>query len=411
MNDSVAQGAIRRADSIALARALSVKPLLCGVARAADVMDFKWRMLLHAGPPIPDLKHIAEPLRNSIVMAILYEGWARSAEAAHELLNSGEITLASAQDHAAAIPLADVLSESMPVLVVKDAGNPHMQAYSTINGGNGPVMRVGLCQDAVVERLRWIGEVLAPELARVLTGHEIDMIDVADQALMKGDDCHGRTAIGSGIIRDRLLALAGAGSFSDDVRGFLDTTAAFFLNPWMASLKLILHAAEGVAGSSFVTAFGGNGSQFGLQVSALPGRWFVAPAAPPFIPGKADLLDQSSGAVGDSAIVDALGFGAMAAQAYAPETWARVGQVCHERHLAFPVDLLQDTHPLFRRATALRTGLTVQRARLVAQTPVISIGVLDRSGDRGRLEGGIFFSPRAAFDSAWAELEKHCATA
>ncbi|TAM06272.1 MAG: DUF1116 domain-containing protein [Pusillimonas sp.] len=262
-----------------------------------------------------------------------------------------------------------------------------------------------------MKRLRWIDEVLAPQLTQVLAGREIDMIEMADRALVEGDDCHGRTAVGSGIMRDRLLAMGGADSFTEDVRGFLDTAAAFFLNPWMASLKLMLRAAEDVAGSSFVTAFGGNGRQFGLRVSALPGQWFVAPAVPPCIPGKVDLLSQSSGVVGDSAIVDAFGCGAMAAQVYAPETWARVEQVCREQHLAFPAGLLEDVHPLFRQAINLRTGLTVQRARLTGKTPVISIGVLDRSGDHGRLDGGIFFSPKAVFDSAWAKLESQYATA
>jgi hypothetical protein len=272
-------------------------------------------------------------------------------------------------------------------------------------------MRVGLCKDEVVERLQWVSEVLAPQLAQVLDGREIDMIAVADQALVEGDDCHGRTAVGSGIMRDHLLAMGGEDSFSDDVRAFLETAAGFFLNPWMASLKLMQLAAEGVADSSFVTALGGNGSQFGLRVSALPGRWFAASAAPPFIPGRADLLGRSSGAVGDSAIVDAFGCGAMAAQAYAPQTWARVEQVCREQHLAFPSSLLTAPHPLFRHAAALRTGLTVRRVCLAAQTPAISIGVLDRNGDRGRLDGGIFFSPRNVFDAAWTELEGHHATA
>lgn len=411
MNETDRSTAIDRADSIALERALSVRPLLCGVARAADVIDFKGRMLLHAGPPIPDIGHIAAPVRNSILMAILYEGWAPSLEAAGKLLDAGGISFEPAQDHAAAIPLADVLSENMPVLVVKDAGEPGLRAYSTINGGNGPVMRVGLCQDEVVERLRWINDVLAPQLAQVLDGCEIDMIAVADQALVEGDDCHGRTAVGSGIMRDRLLAMGGADSFSEDVYVFLEAAAGFFLNPWMASLKLMQLAADGVADSGFVTAIGGNGNQFGLRVSARPGQWFVTSAMPPFIPGRADLLGRSSGAVGDSAIVDAFGCGAMAARAYAPPTWARIEQVCRDRHLVFPADLLKITHPLFHYATALRTGLTVRRACLAMQTPVISIGVLDRSGDLGRLDGGIFFSPKEVFDAAWMELEGHHATA
>jgi hypothetical protein len=368
-------------------------------------------MLLHAGPPITDVREMAAPVKSSALMAICHEGWANNTDSARELLESGRVELKPAQDHAAAIPLADVLSPSMPVVVVEDDGSSDLRAYSTVNGGHGPVMRVGRCDDAVLERLRWIGDVLAPQLSRALRGHSIDMIDVADQALVAGDDCHGQTAVGSRLIRDLLLEMAPAGCFSAETKDFLDTATAFFLNPWMASLKLMALAAEGVGDSGYVTAFGGNGKQFGLQISAQPGRWFVAPATAPYIPGRADLQAQSAGAVGDSAIVDAFGCGAMAAQTYAPQTWARVEQVCHEQNLTFPAGLLNEAHPAFHRARALRTGLSVARVRATGQTPVISIGVLDRAGRQGRLDGGVFFSPKAVFEAAWRELEKHHAAA
>ena len=403
--------AVREADAVALARALAVRPVLRGVARAAETIDFKGRMLLHAGPPIPDPAAMAAPVRHSAIMAILYEGWARSGEEAGLLLDSGAVALEPAQDHGAAIPLADVLSESMPVLVVEDAANRGLRAYSTVNGGNGPVMRVGLCSEEVLERLRWVGAVLAPRLARVLEDAEIDMIDVADRALREGDDCHGRTVAGSRLLCERLLEAGGAAAFPAEVRAFLDDAAAFFLNPWMASVKAMMRAAEGVAGSSFVTAIGGNGVRFGLRISSRPGRWFTVEASPPLIPGRADLYGESAGAVGDSAIVDAFGCGAMAAAAYAPQTWERIRQTCAEHRLAFPVDLLSAPHPAFGRATALRTGLTVQRALALSQTPVISLGVLDGSGARGRFDGGFYFSPAEAFERAWAELEAHDAAA
>ncbi|WP_261007651.1 DUF1116 domain-containing protein, partial [Bordetella pertussis] len=38
--------------------------------------------------------------------------------------------------------------------------------------------------------------------------------------------------------------------------------------------KCMLSAAEGMAGSSLVTAMGGNGREAGIQLAALPGRWF-----------------------------------------------------------------------------------------------------------------------------------------
>lgn len=411
MNSARPMMDVAEADAVALKRVLAVQPVWDGIAQASEVIDFDGRMLLHAGPPIHDPKAMAMPVKHSAIMAILYEGWADSCEAAMHLLESGRVTLRPAQDHDAAIPLADVLSESMPVIVASDAHNPGVHAYSTVNGGNGPVMRVGLCNDAVLERLHWVGQVLAPQLQNVLAGSQVELLDVADRALCHGDDCHGRTGFGSQLLLEQLFQMGGRDIFSADVLDFLVGAPAFFLNPWMASVKMMLRAAEGVTASGLVTAIGGNGREFGIQFASEPGRWFTTGSAAPLIPGRADLHAASAGAVGDSAIVDAFGCGAMVAAAHAPETWARIEQVCLEHRLSFPHDLLAVAHPAFVHAAAFRTGLTLQRVHDSSQTPVVSLGVLDRAGALGRFDGGFYFSPAAVFEQAWAALGVQNATA
>ncbi|MFC3106451.1 DUF1116 domain-containing protein [Undibacterium arcticum] len=392
-------------DADAIGRMLAVRPMLCGVARASDVLPLAGRTLLHAGPPIAAASTLPRPQRNSAVMAILYEGWASSVEMANHLLDSGAVCLKPAQDCRAAIPLADILSPSMAVLVVHDAQAPWRCGYSTINGGDGPVMRVGLCSDAVLERLRWINTVLAPQLAPLLDGAEIDLIALADRALQQGDDCHGRTIAGSALLLERLRQSAAADNMSAEVVAFLDRAPAFFLNVWMAAVKCVLRAAEGVAGSGVVTAIGGNGHSFGIQIAAAPGCWFVTPATPPLVPGAGPLLQERAlGAIGDSAIIDAFGGGAMAAS-HAPTTRARLDAVCGEHALQFPTALLQTSHPAFVHIGGLCTGLTVRRTQAMSQTPVISLGVLDRQGEQGRLDGGFYFAPRAPFEQAWHTLE------
>ena len=68
----------------------------------------------------------------------------------------------------------------------------------------------------------------------------------------------------------------------------------------------MMKLAEGIDGSSFVTAAGGNGHEIGIQVSGLPGQWFTVAASTP--KGKFDVdlpEDRSLGAIGDSAVVEA----------------------------------------------------------------------------------------------------------
>lgn len=47
----------------------------------------------------------------------------------------------------------------------------------------------------------------------------------------------------------------------------------------MAGCKGMLDAAEGIAGSTIVTAIARNGSQTGIRVSGLGERWFAAAGA------------------------------------------------------------------------------------------------------------------------------------
>lgn len=395
------------ADDAAVARLLGVRPVLCGVERAAGALGLTGRVLLHAGPPVTDLSRIALPLRQSLLLAILYEGWAASRAEAEQLLDDGAVMLRPAQDYRAAVPLADVLSPGMAVLVAANANAPECRAFSTLNGGDGPVMRVGVFSSAVLARLTWINRVIAPAICSCLASGSVDLIEIADRALCAGDDCHGRTQQASMMLAEALLALPGARGMPDEARTFIQAAPAFFLNPWMAAVKCMLLAAQDVAGSSMVTAVGGNGSDFGIQVAAWPGRWFVAPGTPPHIPGApARMRDMSLGAIGDSAIVDVVGCGAMAWR-HAPEVAARLEAARGECDQHLPADLLTTPHPAFEKLGGLLTGLLARRAQTLRQTPVVSLGVLDRHGESGRLDGGFYFCPQMPFDAACKALEEH----
>src|SRR5256885_4566089 len=93
----------------------------------------------------------------------------------------------------------------------------------------------------------------------------------------------------------------------------------------MAMAKSLLDPARDLAHCTVVTAMARNGTDFGVQVSALGGRWFTAPAQLPqglYFPGYG--AADANPDMGDSAILEALGLGAFA-MAAAPAVAGFVG--------------------------------------------------------------------------------------
>lgn len=397
---------ILTADRSALQHILQVQPVLTALSNAGTTLGLAPKELLHAGPPILDKKNMARPIANSAIAAILFEGWADDIEQATQLLYSDQITLTPAQDKNTAIPLADVLSPNMCVLHVEDAKNPHHIAYSSINGGDGPVTRVGMLHQDVVDRLHWIYGPIAKTITKLLEKNQPDLLPIAQAAILKGDDLHGRTAQASALLYEKLTQGIEVNVSASQEQQFIEKSAAFFLNVWMAACLCSMLSAEKQAYSSAIIRMGSNGKEFGLQVAGLPGQWFTAPAQAPFIPDSTDEIRQRAlGAIGDSAVVDAMGYGAML-QSYAPETASRLQRAAQQSQQSIPIDLLHSKQPAFDLLNDFRTGLTAQSVLQANIGPVVSLGVLDAHGEKGRLDGGFFFTPIAPFANAIAAISK-----
>lgn len=377
------------ADAAALARMHEVRPVWRGIALARDVIAFPKRAILHAGPPVRR-GEVAPPLTNSAVMAILYEGWAQDIASALALLDDGEVQLLPAQDHRAMVPLAAVLSPNMAVQVVMDAGASDSSAFSPLDGGMALAQRFGLCSRQVLSHLRWINGNLASTL-EVIVDRDVPLIEIADAALAEGDDLHSRTTAAT----RRLIQLLAPRLGSDTPeRRFLDKAPAFFLNLWMAAVKCIANEGQDER-SSLVTAFGGNGVDIGLKLGGRSDRWFTAPATPP-----SGLLsdgygnDDRLGAIGDSALLDAMGFGAMVSP-----TMSVSGPL--PRDLAA---LLPQRHEVFTLSN-LRLGIPARTVVSQGVVPSIVLGILDRDGKNGRIGGGSYRPPLCVFAAAVAALD------
>lgn len=388
---------LESADREAVDRALKVEPQWNAVVATAEAIRLPTRTLLHAGPPLagPPCK----PILHSACLAAMLEGWAKDPDEAETLIAAGKITLQPAQDHEVVTPLAGVVSPSTQLAVVTDARDPRRRFYTPLNEGQTQALRLGKRDPAILDHLRWLNGDGAKAFAASLR-EPVALLPIADRALQDGDDCHGRTLSASAQLADLLAARSAPQAVLDFVRA----SPAFFLNLWMAASALMMRAADGVAGASLVRAAAGDGTAFGIQVAGLPGRWFTAPATPPQGPIDAAAAGAAGvGAIGDSAVVDCFGLGGMA-MAFAPAVRANL-----EKHL--PADaakrpdvLLAEPHPRLPLSRA-HVALTARRVAASGKTPLVTLGIIDRDGLRGRIGGGIYEAPLSVFTAAVAALD------
>jgi len=389
-------------DRLAFDRAMVTQPVWNRFDTAADALGLAGNVLLHAGPAFASVDLITAPIMNSACVAAVYEGLAPDFDRAEAMIRAGEIVLRPAQGHGIVTPLAAVVSASMPLHSVYDAWRGQARVLAPVNGGDGPGLRLGLRSQAVLDHLRWLNTRFVDVLRGGLA-EGIALVPLAAAGLREGDDCHGRTAgATAGLVRE-LEERSLAGISDERSAAFMARSPSLFLNLWMAATKLMMTCAEGGAGSSLVTAAGGNGHEVGIQISGLPGRWFTAPATPPRGRLDADLpADRALGAIGDSALVDAFGLGGMAIR-FSPGQQTALGAF-------LPIDgadrsvLTIGRHPYFK-GLDLRLGVSARAVAELGKGPLVVLGILDRSGVGGRLGAGVYDIPAAPFAAAVDALD------
>ncbi|MFH2112872.1 MAG: DUF1116 domain-containing protein, partial [Spirochaetota bacterium] len=273
---------VEAANIEAARRILAAKPTVVGIGIAKDVVPGMAKdLILHAGPPVT-WERMCGPMRGAVMGGLMYEGLAKTPEEAEALAASGRRRFEPCHHHDAVGPMAGVMTASMPVWIVENQafGN---RAYCTLNEGLGKVLRYGAYSDEVLDRLRWMGAELAPILAEAIKLRgPIDMKSVIAQILQMGDEGHNRNRAGTSIIirelAPHLVMLDYPREKLAKVLAFLNANDHFFLNLTMPSAKCTVDAAAGIEGSSIITTMARNGTEFGIKLSGLPGRWFTGPA-------------------------------------------------------------------------------------------------------------------------------------
>jgi hypothetical protein len=398
------QPVIEKANAQALKIILTGMPQLVGIERAIDVIPgMTTDTLLHAGPPIT-WDRMCGPMRGAVIGALLYERKAGTPEEAQRLAASGAIRFSPCHEHAAVGPMAGVTSPSMPVFIVKNEAHGNF-AYCTMNEGLGKVLRYGAYGEPVIEKLRWMENVLYPVLKKAIK--KVDLKNIIAQALHMGDEVHNRNRAATSLLY-RALAPA----LTPEVLEFINGNDHFFLNLSMAASKATLDAARGIKNCSVVVVMARNGTDFGIQLAGTGNEWFTGPADVPdalYFPGytKADANPD----IGDSAITETNGLGGFAIAA-APAIVQFVGgsaadAVNYTRQMyeitAGENNVYQIPYLNFRGTP---TGIDVVKVIEKNILPFIDTGVAHKEPGVGQVGAGVLSAPLEPFKKAFEKFAR-----
>jgi hypothetical protein len=321
---------IDEANAAVAQRIIDAQPRLVDVVPAKTVIPaLEERRILHAGPPIA-FEDMPNPVQGAAIGATLFEGWAQDEESARRMC-SEEIQFAPNNDFRAVGAMGGILTGNIPVFVVENATDGN-RAYTSMHEGEGKVLRFGVYDRSVGDHLIWMRDVLGAGLSEALKlfpDGGLAINPILAQAVTMGDDFHVRiTAASSLMFRELAPKLVRVGLPQAQIESVLDFLAGnvnFFLTLGMASGKAVLDAAAMVNAGSVVTCMTRNGREFAIRVSGLGDRWFTGPEEELdtlYFPGFTDA--DACPDTGDSAIVEAYGFGGLVAVA-APAVQQMVG--------------------------------------------------------------------------------------
>ncbi len=404
---------IEKANQAAVARMMDARPVLIGVGRARDVIPgMRDDLLLHAGPPVT-WKRMAGPMKGAAVGALIFEGKARGWDDAEALIRSEAITFEPCHHHSAVGPMAGLISPSMMVYIVEDQaeGSSKARAFSGINEGRGKVLRMGAYSEDVLDRLRWLNDVMAPVLdAAIRLSGGIDMRSLLAQSLHMGDDGHNRMQAGSLLFLKSLdpyvTRVAPSADIAAEILRLIGDNPLAVLNAGMAACKIMTLAGHGIEGSTIVTTMCRNGTDFGIRVSGLGDQWFTAPAGKVkalYFPGFTDA--DANPDIGDSTITETSGIGGFA-MASAPAIVQFIGGSARDA-VNTTLDMYEITYaehkfftmpPLDFRGTP--TGIDIRKVVEKGIPPRVNTGVAHREPGIGQVGAGIVTAPMSVFEDA-----------
>jgi hypothetical protein len=400
------------ANAEALRRLAAADPVLLDVRPAGEaVPGFTRDTLLTSGPTMPWSDYVGGQ-RAAVIGAALFEGLASSAADAELKIAEGKIRLRGCQELKCVGSLAGPYSASMPVFVVqnraRDAGN---FGYCSIYEGTNPRrLNYGVYDEGVRDRLRHVGEVIAPalgEAVRATGGLPLKPIMVS--ALHMSDDLHSRNTAASLLfcraLFPGLLAMAATRrEAAERVVQALTEDHYFFLRLSMAAAKSTADAITGVENSSVMSAMAFNCRGFSIRVAGLGETWFSGPhATVDAVLFKGHSHDEITWMGGESPITETIGLGGFAQAAAFPlqkyQGGSPEGMV--KRNLSL-YDITVGENPDFRipflQYRGTPTGVDIFKVLQTGIRPLMNIGIAGRDG--GQIGAGTVQAPIECFQLA-----------
>ena len=404
----------------ALRRLTESEPILEDVVAAGDALPGLSRnTILTSGPPLAWTELVGGQ-REGVIGGALFEGLAGSREEAVAKLDSGEIEVDAAHNHAAVGSLAGIYTASMSVFVVRNRTFGNVGYCNFYEGTNPRRLNYGVYDEGVRERLRHVEGVVAPVVGEaVRRAGGIPLKPIMTRALHMGDELHSRNTAASLLFTRELFAhlLSVAEAKRSQVEQTVQALTAdhyFFLRLSMAAGKAIADAAHGLEGSSVVTAMCLNCREFGIRVSGLGEQWFVGPhptCEPKLFDGHTE--DEITWMGGDSPITETIGAGGFAQAAAFPLQAYQGGtaQAMIERNetmYAITVGEHPDLHIPYWGYRGTPTGIDLFKVIDTGTEPVMDVGIAGRDG--GQIGAGVVRAPLECFERAAAAFRARYAT-
>ena len=409
---------IDEANEAVIQKITEAQPFLIDVKPGKELIpELNERVILHAGPPIK-WEDMTDPMKGSCVGGVLFEGWETTEEGARKLLSEGGVKFIPCHSVDAVGPMGGITTGNMPLLVVKNNADGK-KAYCTMNEGIGKVLRFGAYSSEVVDRLKWMKDVLGPALSKALQKIEggLNINVIVAKALTMGDEFHQRNIAASALflkdIMPYLLKTDIAPAELEEATVFLADTDQFFLNIMMATCKVIMDSSRVIEEGSIVTAMTRNGDQFGIRVSGLGEEWFTAPVNTPeglFFTGYSQ--EDANPDMGDSAITETFGVGGMAMVA-SPGVTRFIGAGGFEDALSISEEMREIciannsnyAIPTWDfQGTCL--GIDIRKVVETGITPVINTGIAHKKAGIGQIGAGTVRVPLECFTKALEALAK-----
>ena len=411
---------IERANQEAFKRLVDARPIWVGVEKAIDVIPgMKKNLILHAGPSVT-WNRMSGPQKGAVMGALMYEGFVKTPEEAEKLAASGEIEFDPCHHHNTVGPMAGIVSASMPVAVVENEtfGN---RAFNTLNEGIGKVLRMGAYTPDVIERLKWMENIMLPVLSKAIKkAGRMELKPIIAEALTMGDELHNRSRAASYLlfakITPYLLQTMEDIKSTNEVISFMQANIHTFLPFIMASCKASLDAARNIEGSTMVVAMARNGTDWGIQVSGLGDEWFITESPVPDVLLFPGFTKEDVGRdIGDSSIMETAGLGGLAIAA-APAIIKFVGgnvKLAVSKNLAMYEITIGENNvyqiPYFDfRGTP--TGIDIRKVVEKNVAPFIDTGVAHKNAGVGQVGAGLIDAPMEVFKKAVVAFAKKYAS-